>query len=234
MDESLRLSFRRHLRGEALRAAHALTVEKGWERVRVSEVAALIGVSRPTLYKEFTDKQGLGDALVLQEAERFMVGIAAVLDAHCGTAEEAIPAAIRYTLDEAAASPLLKAVLTSPGADTPRDETGVLPLLTTSKSMLEFASARLVAWFGEHFPEIDTADAVEGVDALIRLTVSHLVLPSSDSVETGRRISEVALRYLGLAYPAPSAARLSPSSAGAREIGALHTAHPVVDDRPRR
>jgi AcrR family transcriptional regulator len=209
VDESLRLSFRRHLREEALRATHALTVEKGWERVRVSEVAALIGASRPMLYKEFTDKQGLGDALVLREAERFLQGIGAVLDEHQGKVEEAIPAAIRYTLDEASTSPLLKAVLTSPGAETPRDETGVLPLLTTSKSMLQLASARLVAWFGEHFPQIETADAIDGVDALIRLTISHLVLPTADSAETGRRISEVALRYLGLAHAVPGDARLS-------------------------
>ncbi|WP_324192310.1 TetR/AcrR family transcriptional regulator [Nocardia puris] len=198
VEESVRLSFRRQLRDEAIRAAHALTVEKGWDRVRVSEVAELIGVSRPTLYKEFGDKQGLGDALVLQEAERFLIGIAEVLDRHSSAAEEAIPAAVRYTLDEAAASPLLKAVLIAPGS-TPRDETGVLPLLTTSASMLGLASERLVTWFGEHFPHIDPDDVTDGVDALIRLTVSHLVLPNTDGAEAGRRISEVALRYLGVA-----------------------------------
>lgn len=200
--ESVRLSFRRHLREEAIRAAHALTVEKGWDRVRVSEVATLIGVSRPTLYKEFGDKQGLGDALVLKEAERFLAGIGATLDEHRDAVEEAIPAAVRFTLDEAAASPLLKSVLTSPRAENGPEETGVLPLLATSASMLELASAQLVGWFGEHSPGLDADDVVDGVDALIRLTISHLVLPKSDSAETGRRISEVALRYLGLATPA--------------------------------
>lgn len=207
VDESVRLSFRRHLREEAIRAAHALTLQKGWDRVRVSEVAALIGVSRPTLYKEFGDKQGLGDALVLEEAERFLVGIGATLDDHRNALEEAIPAAVRYTLDEASSSPLLKSVLTSPGADSRPEETGVLPLLTMSASMLELASARLVGWIGKHFPQLDSDDVIDGVDALIRLTISHVVLPTSDSVETGRRISEVALRYLGLA----SQMSLSPS-----------------------
>ncbi|WP_280267299.1 TetR/AcrR family transcriptional regulator [Nocardia wallacei] len=198
MEEPLRLSFRRHLREEAIRAAHVLTVEKGWDRVRFGEVAGLLGVSRPTLYREFGDKQGLGDALVLAEAERFLVGIANVLDKHSGAVSEAVRAAVQYTLDEAAASPLLKAVLTAPGSDTPRHETGVLPLLTTSAPMLELASERLVTWFGEHFPHIDTDDVADAVDALIRLTISHLVLPTSDSAETRRRISEVALRYLGV------------------------------------
>ena len=68
----MRMSFRRHLRDEVLRAARELTIEKGWERVRMSEVAELVGVSRPTLYKEFTDKQGLGDALVVSEGQLFL------------------------------------------------------------------------------------------------------------------------------------------------------------------
>ncbi len=191
----MRLSFRRHLRETAIRAARTLTVEKGWERVRFGEVATLIGVSRATLYREFGDKQGLGDALVLYEAERFLSGVEDVLASHSGAVPESIRAMVRYTLDEAAASPLLKAVLTTPGS-SPRDETGVLPLLTTSASMLQLASERLVASFGQHFPRLDLDDVADAVDALIRLTVSHLVLPADDSTETARRISEVALRYL--------------------------------------
>lgn len=199
--ESLRLSFRRHLREQALLAAHALTVEKGWDRVRVSEVAALTGVSRPTLYKEFGDKKGLGDALVVRETERFLAGIETVLDSHSGDAAKAITAAVRYTLDEAAASPLLKAVLTASRtheAETESAPTGVLALLTTSASLLELSSRSLVAWFAEHFPDLDHDDVGDGVDALVRLTVSHLVLPAADSATTGERISKVALRYLGL------------------------------------
>lgn len=201
----MRVSFRRHMREQVLLAAHALTVEKGWERVRVAEIASLVGVSRPTLYKEFGDKQGLGDALVVREAERFLEGIRSVLDEHSGDAGAAITAAVRYTLDEATASPLLKAVLTSNRAgDAVADtsgSTGMLPLLTTSASLLQVASQELVTWFGEHFPLLDSSDVADGVDALVRLTVSHLVLPTADSEVTGRRISQVALRYLGLDEP---------------------------------
>lgn len=195
--ETLRISFRRHLRDEALRAAHRLTIEKGWERVRVAEVAALIGVSRPMIYKEFGDKQGLGDALVVREAERFSVGIQAVLDEHAGQAAAAITQAVRFALDEAEASPLLKAVLTSSRADS-EAATGVLPLLATSRSLIETVSNRMVTWFMAHFPELNRHDVVDAVDAMIRLAVSHLVLPAANSVETGRRISTIALRYLSL------------------------------------
>ncbi len=199
--ESVRLSFRAHVREQVLMTARELTVERGWDRVRVAEIASLVGVSRPTIYKEFGDKQGLGDALVISEAERFLDGIGSVLGAHSGDPATAIAASVRYTFDEAAASPLLAAVLKS---NRPSDRSAAgadgsgLPLVTMSASLLEVASQALSGWLGDQFPELATGEIHDCVDALVRLTVSHLVLPSGDNVETGRRISEVALRYLGL------------------------------------
>ncbi|MCA2323115.1 helix-turn-helix transcriptional regulator, partial [Mycobacterium intracellulare] len=84
------------MREQVLRAARDLTIEKGWHRVRMSEVAKLVGVSRPTLYKEFTDKQGLGDALVVSEGERFLNGIHAVSAQHAGDVRGGITAAVSY------------------------------------------------------------------------------------------------------------------------------------------
>ena len=67
--EPVRVSFRRHVREQVLRVTRELTIEKGWDQVRMSDVAESVGVSRPTLYKEFGDKQGLGDALVVSEGQ---------------------------------------------------------------------------------------------------------------------------------------------------------------------
>lgn len=201
--ESVRMSFRRHMREQVLRATRELTIEKGWEQVRVSEVAELVGVSRPTLYKEFGDKQGLGDALVVAEGQRFLEGIHAILAEHTGDVQGGITAAVRFTLLEAEASPLLKSVLTSnhSGDDRAGAPTmGVLPLLPTSASLLQLSSAALVAWFHDHFADLDSEDVEEVADVLVRLTVSHVVLPSADIATTGARISRVALRYLGVGY----------------------------------
>ncbi|OBF88069.1 TetR family transcriptional regulator [Mycobacterium sp. 852002-51163_SCH5372311] len=194
------------MREQVLTTARALTIEKGWERVRMSEVAQLVGVSRPTLYKEFADKKGLGDALILREGERFLDGIRAILDQYGADIAGGITAAVRYTLDEAESSPLLRAVLTSnqsAEAEPDSPSTGVLPLLPTSASLLELSSAALVTWFTEHVPSLDADDVADVVDAMVRLTVSHLVLPAADATATGQRISRVALRYLGLGSAAP-------------------------------
>lgn len=181
-------TFRAHVREQVLATAHALTIERGWDRVRVAEIASLVGVSRPTIYKEFGDKQGLGDALVVREAERFLAGIRSVLSDRGGDPATAIASSVRFTLDEAAASPLLRAVLTSnrPAESLVDsvDGTGVLPLLRTSASLLQVASESLVGWISEQFPDLEGAEINDSVDALVRLTVSHLVLPSGDSTET--------------------------------------------------
>lgn len=197
--EPLRQSFRRQLRESALEITHTLTIEQGWDRVRVSEVAARTGVSRPTIYKEFGDKQGLGEALVLRETERFLVGVTGALADHADDLPAGIVAAVRLTLQEAAASPLLHATLTSA-----RGVDGLLPALTTrSAPVLSTASELLGAWFAEHLPDHDRHELLEAVDALVRLTVSHVVLPAYDSDETARRLSAVALRYLRLPGPTP-------------------------------
>jgi AcrR family transcriptional regulator len=201
-----RLTFRQHVRDRALAAAYDLAIEVGWERVRLSEVATRAGTSRPTLYSEFGDKQGLGDALVLREAEQFLAGIEQVLQEPYLNAGEALASAVQYTLDKAAGSPLLKAVLTSPrlAASTealsppspPVPASGVLPLISASAALLTTASERLVGWFAEHFRDADPADVDAATDAIVRLTVSHLVVPAYDSRETSLRVSEIATRYL--------------------------------------
>ena len=67
-------AFRRQVRERALAVARRLTVERGWQQVRFIEVADEVGVSRPTMYSEFGNKAGLGEALVLAETTDFMTG----------------------------------------------------------------------------------------------------------------------------------------------------------------
>lgn len=197
---SMRERFREQIRSAVLEAAHDLIVERGWDRVRMGEVADRAGVSRAALYNEFGDKAGLGEAVVLREASRFLEGIQGALEAHVGEAKDGIAAAVDYTLDEAERSPLLKAVLISNrdlDAQTQKS-TGMLPLLTTSARLLELASDTLAGWVAEHFPALPEVDVIDAADTLVRLTVSHLALPRWDRAATARRISEVAVRYLRL------------------------------------
>jgi AcrR family transcriptional regulator len=193
--EPLRVQFRRRLRDQALDVAQAALVENGWEGVTVSAVAAAVGVSRPTFYKEFASKQALGEALVRRETERFLTGVSVVLDEHAGDPSRAVEAAVAFTLTEAAGNPLLHAVLTS----TRAGDDSLLPLLTTrSGPLLEAASATLTGWFATHVPDLDPGDVAQTVDAVVRLVVSHLVLPAAPAQDTARQLARVVTRSLRL------------------------------------
>lgn len=189
-------AFRRQVQETALDVAQQMLVERGWDKLRFGEVATAIGISRPTLYATFGSKEGLAEALVLRETERFLAGIGQVLTAHEGDPQNAVTAAVAFTLAEAGRSPVLHAILTSSrsGSDS------LLPLLTTrSRPVLQAATSVLVTWYLEHFPGLAQEEVQEGVDALVRLVVSHLVLPAEDAERTPERLARLAMRYLAMA-----------------------------------
>jgi len=194
--------FRQWVRDRTLAVAHEHLVEQGWDRVRVGQIAEEVGVSRPTLYAEFGNKEGIAEALVLAETNRFLVGIQQRLDRNVTEPEKAIRAAIRYTFAEADKSALLRAILTSSdeGNDT------MLPLLTTrSEPIFHSATQFLVAWFAENYPGINKEQLTDGVDALVRLVVSNLMFPGPRPKQTPNRVANVALALFGDQLEGPGA-----------------------------
>ncbi|GAA4822593.1 TetR/AcrR family transcriptional regulator [Actinomycetospora corticicola] len=186
--ESLRVEFRRQVRERVLDTAAALAVEHGWDRVRIGEVATASGVSRPTLYREFGTKDGVGEALVAREAERFFTGIATVLDGS-DTVPEGVRGAVRFTLDEAADNPLLRAILTGSRSG----DTGLLPFLTTRGDAIIAGGSGLVGgWVRKRDPEIEGRVVDDAVDAIVRLTISHLVSPGLGHAEAADRLARIA------------------------------------------
>lgn len=192
--EPLRLAFRKQVRDRALEHARQVVVTSGWDGVRMADVASATGVSRPTIYKEFGDRQGLGEALVLQETERFLLGVQKALEAEQGDGASALVTAVLYALEEANRSPLLHAVLTS----TRNDDAGLLPLLTTRSQPLLDASHEVVQQgLLTRFPDADEVAVADAADALVRLVVSHLVQPAADAEQTALRLVRIVLRNLG-------------------------------------
>ncbi|GAA2239968.1 TetR/AcrR family transcriptional regulator [Streptomyces amakusaensis] len=98
-------------RESLLSAAHAALAETPWSGVRMVDVAAAAGLSRQTLYNEFGSKDGLARALVRCEADAYLQGVDRLLDQWSGTVDPLVAVA-EWTVGEAAAKPLLKALLT--------------------------------------------------------------------------------------------------------------------------
>jgi AcrR family transcriptional regulator len=194
--ERFQETVRSLLRERILDAARDVVAESGWSGVRMSALAVRVGVSRQTLYNEFGSKLALGEALVMRENDAFLTGIREQLDARPGDVPEAIAAAVRYTLESAAENPLLRAILTAtrPGAEN------LLPLFTTrSQPILDAATAMLLAYAHEHWAEVDGRsedDVAFLADTVVRLTVSHIVLPLARPQDTARRVGRLARAVL--------------------------------------
>ena len=186
----LRDSTRQRLRDSIVDAARAQTVATGWDGVRMGGVASAAGVSRQTVYNEFGSKAGLAEALARREVDRFVGEVRAVLDAHGADVRAGAYAAIRHTLASAADNPLIKAILTSARGGS--DE--LLPHLTTRAGLvLTESSGALLDWAGRHLPDADGAALAFAADTIVRLVVSHIVLPQAPVDETADALADLAV-----------------------------------------
>jgi len=190
---SYRESNRARLREALIAAARDLTVARGWDAVRMVDVARAAGVSRQTVYNEFDGRAGLAEALAVSEMATFVRRVRTELFRHGGDARAACYAAVLLTLAEAARNPLVRAILTSGrgGADE------LLPYLTTrSDVVLDAAGTVLTEWAGVHLPDVPPATTALVTDAVIRLTVSHVMLPRDTPAGTATTLAEVFVRLL--------------------------------------
>ncbi len=167
-------------------------MQRGWSDVRVADVARAVGVSRQTVYNEFGDKAGLTEALATAEITHFVTQVRDRLAA-AGDIRSGAYAAIRHTLDEAARNPLINSILTS--ARGTGDE--LLPYLTTrSDVVLQAAGAVVEAWLTPLTPQASEQLRHTAVDAVVRLTVSHIVLPDATAEQTATTLADLLVRLV--------------------------------------
>ncbi len=75
MSQNLRERRRAMLREEILAATHQLMAERGYVALSMDELAARVGVSKPTLYSQFPTKEDLVAAMAIQLLERVFTQI---------------------------------------------------------------------------------------------------------------------------------------------------------------
>jgi AcrR family transcriptional regulator len=190
---SYRDASRARLRDALVSAARDLAVAHGWDRVKMADVAKAAGVSRQTVYNEFDGRDGLAEALAVREIEQFTSAVRTLLWDLGSDVRAAGHAAISHTLTEAARNPLIRSILTSArgGADE------LLPYLTT-RSDLVLAAARAVIeeWAAAHLPGVDAAVVAVAGESIVRLTVSHIVLPTGPPDAAADVLAGVFVRLL--------------------------------------
>jgi AcrR family transcriptional regulator len=194
---TLRDQFRQQVRHRMLDVAASAAIDRGWQRVRLAEVAAESGLSRSTLFREFGGKAGLAHALMSREADRTLGEIAQVLHRACDR-DSGLRDALRTAFHTR--NPLLAAVLSTRHGDT-----SLLPLVTTRAApILVKARGTLSAFLRPHHPRLPGPVLDEAVDTLVRATLSHLTVPELDRERAVHRLHLLACCLLDVPATGPS------------------------------
>jgi AcrR family transcriptional regulator len=179
------VAARELLRNTLLDAACDELHERRWTDITMADIARAAGVSRQTLYKEFGSRDEFAQALVMREAERFLLSVNDAVMAHLDQPAEAIAAAFDVFLTAAAENPLIRTIVTGEGAE------GLLVLFTThGQPVVEDAARRLTEIIVAGWPLVRRQEAELLSECLVRLAISYAALPkgpasmTADSVAT--------------------------------------------------
>jgi AcrR family transcriptional regulator len=190
---SYRESNRARLRAAVIGAARELTVTHGWDAVRMVDVARAAGVSRQTVYNEFHDRAGLGAAVVAAEMRTFVRRVRAELHRHGGDTRAATYGACLLTLEEAAANPLVRTLLTSGRGGAQQ----LVPLFAArSGAVLDTAAEVLTGWAAIRLPRVPRERLALAIEVVVRLTISNIMLPRRPHTEAATGLAAVFVRLL--------------------------------------
>lgn len=173
-------------RSAVLDAAGELMRARGWDKVRMADVADRAGISRQTLYVEFGSREALAQEAVLREVERFLDAIEGALAAHVDDAQDAVAAAFQAFLMSVAENLLLRALV----LDDNNEE--LLPLLTTHGApILDTARSRLSSYIQLLWSTTDATEATLLAECVVRLAISVATLPSQTPLVTADAVARM-------------------------------------------
>lgn len=186
------------LRTTLLDGLRTLLREKDWSKVTMADVARQAGVSRQTVYNEFSSRAGLSQAYALRLADEFTGEIGIAFEAHDGDVDGALRAGLTEFFVRAADDPLIQSLLS--GEAKP----DLLKLITTdSAPIIEAASARLERTLVQSWVAIAEVPAGRIARMITRMALSYVSMPPDPDAD-----GDAADDLASVLAPAINAARL--------------------------
>ncbi|MFC4905890.1 TetR/AcrR family transcriptional regulator [Actinomadura gamaensis] len=142
----------------------------GLRRVSVEDVARRAGVARTTIYRRFTNKEQLLQAVNLREVRRFLTAISDATESR-GNAVDAVVEGFVVGLAAARSHPLITRVLQS------EPEVFVRQLGMNGAAVLLAARDILAARLRRALPAADPAEISAASEVMLRVAVSVLLIP---------------------------------------------------------
>jgi AcrR family transcriptional regulator len=171
------------LRDTVITAVDDLVRARGWSATTMSDVAAAAGVSRQTLYNEFGSRQALVEAYITREVEHLVGQVTEAVLANADDAHRALRIAFDLFLKLASDEPVVQVIVNDA-------EGGELHRLLTGLGQ-GVASDHIAALIPEVWPQVGPEDARLLAESLVRLAISHALLPSQDPAKTARDVGRM-------------------------------------------
>lgn len=177
-----------------LDAAYTALAHYPWSAVRMVDVATMAGVSRQTLYNEFSSKEGLARALVRRDADAYLAGVDRAL-ATPGDASERLAAIAEWTASSARGnalvhamligcwserlpSPTLAAAPSSSAVPAQRRADRPLPSPADFVALVRDRAVAVLSTPGT--PESETVELARSCELVVRLALSCVTAPPGD------------------------------------------------------
>lgn len=166
--------------------------EFGLRRTTMEDVARRVGVSRVTIYRRFSGKEALVEAVIMGEAQAFFRELDEAV-AHCETTDELLAEGFAYALRQVRRHVLVNRLLTTePESLLPHLTRDAGPVVAAARTFLAERLARELEGSA-----VRPADLVVGAELLVRLVLSFLLTPQSAvRLETADEARSFARRYL--------------------------------------
>ena len=164
-------------------AVDDLVRSRGWAATTMSDVAAAAGVSRQTLYNEFGSRSALVEAYITREIENLIAEVTEAVRANAEDAHRALRIAFDLFLKLASDEPVVQVIVNDA-------EGGELHRLLTGLGQA-VASERIAHLIPEVWPQVGPADARLLAESLVRLAISHALLPTHDPAETASGVGRM-------------------------------------------
>jgi AcrR family transcriptional regulator len=185
------------LRDTVITAVDDLVRSRGWSATTMSDVATAAGVSRQTLYNEFGSRAALVEAYLTREIETLVTQVTEAVRANADDAHRALRIAFSLFLKLASDEPVVQLIVNDA-------EGGELHRLLTGLGQT-LASERIAQLIPTVWPQVGPADSRLLADSLVRLAISHALMPGSDPATVARGVGRMLAPFVDeLLTPAPA------------------------------
>lgn len=179
------------LRSTILDAMRELLLERDWSAITMSDVARAAGISRQTLYKEFSSRQGLAQGYALRLVDEFVDAVADSVYAHAGDARAALVDGFAFFFEASAADPLIRSLLD--GEAKP----DLLRLITTDAApILERGAGRLTDTFCHSWIGASEHDGGVLARAVVRVALSFVSMPPSSGRDVAADLADLLVPFV--------------------------------------